>query len=109
MIAQIGTGARVLVPTIEQFAVAYMFEAKGLTPLDALALTCIVEDARKLDASAVRALLALDGKAISSLVAEDVKSAGLKIFLSPEKLAAWLATMGIEIVLPSREALIAPL
>lgn len=104
VIARIGACAKILIPTVAQFADAYIVETKGPTPLDALALSCILDDARTLDKSTERALLALDRKAVSAPVAEDLANAGVKIFGTPDKLAAWLASLGIALTLPSEDA-----
>jgi hypothetical protein len=104
VIAQIGSCAQVLLPTIGQFAGAYFLEAKGPTSLDALALACILDDARKLDASSDRALLALDQKAISPTIAEMLKVADIKVFGSPHQLAPWLASKGVTLRLAAGAA-----
>lgn len=105
VIAQVGTFAKVLLPTIGQFADAYLLEAKGPTELDALALACIIEDARALDAATDRALLALDRRAVEARkaagVSEDLKSADIKVFVTPRELGPWLASKGINLSLPS--------
>jgi len=95
VIAQIGACAQVLLPTIGQFADSYLLEVNGPTALDALALACILDDARKLDASTGRALLALDQKAISATIAEELKGADIKVFGTPHQLAPWLASKGV--------------
>jgi len=104
VIARIGTCATILLPTIGQFADSYLIEAKGPTSLDALALACILEDARNLDASTGRALLAFDRKAVSAPITEDLKSADIKVFGTPDQLAPWLASSGITLTLASGNA-----
>jgi hypothetical protein len=104
VIARVGECARILLPTIGQFADAYLIEAKGPTSLDALALACILEDARNLDASRERALLAFDRRAVSVPVTEELKSAGIKVFGTPDQLVPWLASRGITLTLASTNA-----
>ncbi|TMQ02507.1 MAG: hypothetical protein E6J91_51620 [Deltaproteobacteria bacterium] len=102
VITQIGACAKILLPTIGHFADAYLIEAKGLTPYDALALAGIIEDARNLDVSTGRALLALDRKAVemrkTAGITEDFKNVGIKVFVTPSELAPWLATKGVSLV-----------
>jgi len=104
VIDRIGTCATILSPAIGQFADAYLIEAKGPTSLDALALACILEDARNLDASTGRALLAFDRKAVSIPITEDLKSADIKVFGTPDQLAPWLASRGVTLALASTDA-----
>lgn len=101
VIARLGECARILLPTIGQFTDAYLIEAKGPTSLDALALSCIVGDARSLDASIERALLAFDRRAVSVPIMEELKSAGIKVFGTPDQLAPWLASIGVTLTLES--------
>jgi|SRR5882672_7323977 len=108
VIAQIGTYARILSPTIGHFTDAHRLEAKGSTELDALAIACILADAHGAATATDRALLALDRKAVEKRKAtgliEDLRSAGIKVFVTPKELAPWLASKGIELALPSTSA-----
>jgi ABC-type transporter Mla subunit MlaD len=104
VIARIGTCAKILAPTVDQFAEAYVIEGKGPTSLDALALSCILNDARTLDESTDRALLAFDLKAISAPIREDLKGARIKVFGAPDQLAPWLASKGVTLTLPPANA-----
>ena len=104
VIARIGTCAKILAPTIDQFAEAYVIEGKGPTSLDALALCCILNDARTLDESTDRALLAFDLKAISESIREDLKGARIKVFGTPDELAPWLASRGVTLTFPPAKA-----
>lgn len=91
VIARVGTCAKILPPTVDQFADAYLLEAKGPSELDALALACILEDARELDTATDRALLAFDRKAVetrkAASVSQDLKSVDIKVFVTPDELA----------------------
>lgn len=107
VITRVGACAQILLPTVDQFA-AVLLKDKGPTELDALALACILADARALDAAIDRALLALDRKAVEARkaagVTEDLKGAGIKVFATPKELAPWLASKGIGLALPPSSA-----
>ena len=107
VIARVGACAQILLPTVDQFA-AVLLKDEGPTELDALALACILEDARALDAATDRALLALDRKAVEARnaagVTEDLEGAVIKVFATPKELAPWLVSKGIGLALPPTSA-----
>lgn len=104
VIVRLGTCAKILPLTMEQFAESYAIERKGPTSLDALGLACILDDARTVDESTDRALLALDRRAILLPVLEDLKSARIKVFFAPDQLASWLASKGVTLSVPRTNA-----
>lgn len=113
VIAQIGRCATILPTTVDRFTECYIIEGKGQTSiiegkgptsLDALGLACILDDARSIDESADRALLAFDRRAISPQILEDLKSARIKVFFAPDQLAPWLASKGVTLTVPLTNA-----
>ena len=113
VIAQIGSCATILPTTVDRFAESYIIEGKGptsfiegkgLTSLDALGLACILDDARTIDEATDRALLAFDRRAISPQILEDLKSARIKVFGTPDQLAPWLASKGVPLTVPLTNA-----
>lgn len=51
-----------------------------------------------------RALLAFDRKAISAPITEDLKTADIKVFGTPDQLAPWLASRGVTLTLAAANA-----
>jgi hypothetical protein len=102
IVDRIWSSARILHPTVEQFKESYNIElagpsadSKGATSIDALVLSSILGDARTLDASIDRAFLALDRKAITAPVADQLKKAGIKKFGEVSPLLQWMSSIGI--------------